>query len=139
MNGNNIFKGGEGKVQNVTIEIMSFGFKYGHPENADLVFDVRFLQNPYYVEELKPLTGLDEGVRNYIKSFDETNEFIKKLSDMLDLILPRYIKGDRTRVVIAFGCTGGKHRSVTMAEETFYYLQNNNYNITKYHRDIDKL
>ena len=120
------------------VKIMSFGFKYGPPENADLVFDVRFLQNPYYVEELKPLTGLDERVRNYVKSFDETKEFTEKLFDMIDFMVPYYIKGDRTSVVIAFGCTGGKHRSVTMAEETFSHLQNIGYNVAKHHRDIEK-
>ena len=125
-------------MQNIDITVMSFGFKYAPPEDADLVFDVRFLQNPYYVEELKPLTGLDERVRNYVKSFDETEKFTEKLFDMIDFILPRYIKGERKSVVIAFGCTGGKHRSVTMAEEMFCHLQNAGYNVKKHHRDIEK-
>ena len=124
--------------KNIAIDIMSFGFKYGPPENADLVFDVRFLQNPYYVGELKPLTGLDERVRNYVKKFDETQKFMDKLFDMIDFIVPYYIKGERTSVSIAFGCTGGKHRSVTMAEELFSHLQGTDYKVEKYHRDIEK-
>lgn len=121
-----------------SIEIMSFGFKHGSPENADIVFDVRFLQNPFYVEELKPLTGLDERVRNYVKSFDETITFLEKLFDMIGFLIPLYMKKERENITVAFGCTGGKHRSVTMAEELSFYLKDAGYNIIKNHRDIEK-
>ena len=125
-------------MNNFTVEISSFGFKYAPPENADIVFDVRFLQNPYYVEELKPLTGLDQRVRDYIESFDESKEFFKKLFDMIDFLIPLYIEKERTDIKIAFGCTGGKHRSVTAAEKLYSHLTNAGYDAKKHHRDIEK-
>ena len=120
------------------IEVMSFGFKHGYPENADIVFDVRFLQNPYYIEHLKFLTGLDESVREYVKSFSETTNFLEKLFDMIDFLIPHYIKKDRESITVAFGCTGGKHRSVTVAEEVYSHLKDREYQIVKNHRDIEK-
>ena len=120
------------------IEVMSFGFRYGSPENADIVFDVRFLQNPYYMEHLKPLTGLDERVRSYVKSFDETLQFMDKLFDLIDFLIPNYKKKNRERLTVAFGCTGGKHRSVTMAEELFAHLKSAGHTTVKNHRDIEK-
>ncbi len=124
--------------EKISIEIMSFGFKHGSPENADIVFDVRFLQNPYYIEHLKPLTGLDESVREYVKSFSETKEFLGKLFDMIDFLIPHYIKKDRESITVAFGCTGGKHRSVTVAEELYSHLKDKGYQTVKNHRDIEK-
>ena len=122
----------------ILIEVSSFGFKYAPPENADIVFDVRFLQNPYYVEELKPLTGLDQKVRDYVKGFDETKEFLDKLFDMIDFLIPLYIKKEREKLSVAFGCTGGRHRSVTAAEELYLHLQQAGYKVKKHHRDIEK-
>lgn len=124
--------------ENITLDVMSFGFKHGYPESADIVFDVRFLQNPFYVEELKPLTGLDERVREYVKQFEETKQFTDKLFDMIDFMIPHYAKKSREKLVIAFGCTGGKHRSVTMAEELFSHLDKEGYRVTRHHRDIEK-
>lgn len=124
--------------EDIVIDVMSFGFKHGAPENADLVFDVRFLPNPFYIDELKPLTGLDERVSGYVKKFDETKEFIHKLFDMIDFLVPHYIKGSRPEIVIAIGCTGGKHRSVTVAEELYNHLKESEYKVVKHHRDIQK-
>ncbi|MBQ2896888.1 MAG: hypothetical protein IJE46_01005 [Clostridia bacterium] len=124
--------------KNTVIEVVSFGFKHGIPQNADLVFDVRFLPNPFYVDELKPLTGLDERVSEYVKKFDETKEFIHKLFDMIDFLVPQYMKGSRLRLVIAIGCTGGKHRSVTIAEELYNHLKESEYKVVKHHSDIQK-
>ena len=124
--------------ENTVIDVMSFGFKHGAPENADLVFDVRFLPNPFYVDELKPLTGLDERVSSYVKKFDETKEFIHKLFDMIDFLVPQYIKGGRPEIVIAIGCTGGKHRSVALAEELYDHLKKSGQEVVKHHRDIQK-
>jgi len=124
--------------ENITLDVMSFGFKHGYPENADIVFDVRFLQNPFYIEELKPLTGLDERVREYVKQFEETKQFTDKLFDMIDFVVPHYAKKGRESIVIAFGCTGGKHRSVTMAEELALHLKDAGYRVVKHHRDIEK-
>ena len=122
----------------ILIEVSSFGFKYAPPEDADIVLDVRFLQNPFYVEELKPLTGLDQRVRDYVKSFEETKEFLDKLFDMIDFMIPHYIKKGREKLKIAFGCTGGRHRSVTVAEELYSHLKASGYNTVKYHRDTEK-
>ena len=97
------------------ISVLSFGFKYGIPEDADLVFDVRFLPNPYYVDELRSLTGQDEGVFNYVMDNEIARQFAAKLDDMIKFLIPNYAKEGKTSLVIAIGCTGGKHRSVTLA------------------------
>ena len=99
-----------------TVNVMSFGFKHGMPIDADLVFDVRFLPNPYYVESLRSKTGLDEDVSSYVLKYDETKALIEKLMDLFEYMIPLYQKEGKTQLVIAFGCTGGQHRSVTLAE-----------------------
>lgn len=99
-----------------TVNIMSFGFKHGMPIDADLVFDVRFLKNPYYVEELRPKTGLQTEVSSYVLALEDTQILIKKLTDLLDFMIPLYRQEGKSQLVIAFGCTGGQHRSVTLAE-----------------------
>lgn len=128
-----------GKFDNMMISVLSFGFKYGIPEDADLVFDVRFLPNPYYVDELRPLTGLDERVFNYVMDCDTAREFADKLEDMITFLIPNYVKEGKTNLVIAIGCTGGKHRSVTLARELYSRLSGNEkYGFRLEHRDVDK-
>ena len=119
--------------------ILSFGFKYGIPADADLVFDVRFLPNPYYVDELRPLTGLDERVFNYVMDCDIARTFADKLEDMINFLIPNYVKEGKTNLVIAIGCTGGKHRSVTLARELYSRLSGNTkYGFRLEHRDAQK-
>ena len=119
------------------ISVMSFGFKYGIPVDADLVFDVRFLPNPYYIEELKNKTGLDKEIRDYVMQFDEAGIFLDKLQDMLEFLIPNYIKEGKTSLVIAIGCTGGKHRSVTLAEGIKSRLDSKDgIGLKLYHRDL---
>ncbi len=120
------------------INILSFGFKYGIPSDADLVFDVRFLPNPFYIDELKPLTGNDISVHDYVMNFEESKIFLTKLIDMIDFLIPNYIKEGKNQLVIAIGCTGGKHRSVTLANELFYALNKKENSSILTHRDIDK-
>ena len=105
--------------KNLFVTVLSFGFKYGIPADADLVFDVRFLPNPYYIEELKHLTGNDKPVQDYVKKAPETTEFLEKIDDLLKFLLPNYVKEGKNSLVIAIGCTGGKHRSVTLANEIY--------------------
>lgn len=123
---------------NLMVTVLSFGFKYGIPADADLVFDVRFLPNPYYDEELRPLTGNDEAIQKYVMGFDAAKEFLKKLVDMVKFLIPNYILEGKNRLVIAVGCTGGKHRSVTLANELFKALDGNDYGVKIEHRDIEK-
>ena len=126
---------------NFIITIMSFGFKYGIPRDSDIVQDVRFLPNPYYDEELrqlKPQTGNDKGVQDYVMSFPETGIFLDKLTDMIQFLIPNYIKEGKNQLVISIGCTGGKHRSVTIANEVYSRLQKSTYTVRIYHRDIGK-
>ena len=121
------------------ISVLSFGFKYGIPEDADLVFDVRFLPNPYYVDELRPLTGQDEGVFNYVMDNEIARQFVAKLDDMIKFLIPNYAKEGKTSLVIAIGCTGGKHRSVTLARVLYDKLiETREYGIRLEHRDIGK-
>lgn len=122
---------------NLVVTIISFGFKYGIPEDADLLFDVRFLPNPYYIDELKGLTGNDQAVRDYVMGFEEARIFLGKLSDLLDFLIPNYISEGKNRLVIAVGCTGGKHRSVTLANALFEKLGGHDYGLKIEHRDID--
>jgi UPF0042 nucleotide-binding protein len=118
-----------------TVNVMSFGFKHGMPIDADLVFDVRFLPNPYYIEELKPQSGLDEPVSSYVLRWNETQTLIEKLTDLFEFMIPQYKREGKAQLVIAFGCTGGQHRSVTLAE---YYgeLLAENYKTIVTHRDV---
>lgn len=120
------------------LRIMSFGFKYGLPLDADLVFDVRCLPNPYYVGELKAKTGLVSEVRDYVFGFAEAREMRDKLFDLLEFLIPLYIKEGKSQLVIAFGCTGGKHRSVSFAHTLAEHLSGVSSNIFEFHRDIDK-
>lgn len=124
---------------NMFITILSFGFKYGIPEDADLVFDVRFLPNPYYVEELRPLTGEDPVIRDFVMQGGTGQAFLDKLYDLIDFLLPNYIREGKNQLVVAVGCTGGKHRSVAMANALFGHLAcHKTYGIKIEHRDIDK-
>ncbi|MDO4439052.1 MAG: RNase adapter RapZ [Eubacteriales bacterium] len=125
--------------KNLYITVMSFGFKYGIPDDADLVFDVRFLPNPFYDDELREKTGIDKAVKDYVMRDSFGDEFLKKLFDMMDFLVPRYISEGKNQLVIAMGCTGGKHRSVTMAEALYDYLKKDSaYGINIFHRDIKK-
>ena len=126
------------EYNNFIVTIVSFGFKYGIPTDADLVFDVRFLPNPYYDLELRPLTGNDEAIQEFVMRYDEAKEFLNKLDDLLEFLIPNYIKEGKNGLVVAIGCTGGKHRSVTLANESFHELQNLPYSVRIEHRDIEK-
>ena len=125
------------QYNNLMVNILSFGFKNGIPQDADLVFDVRFLPNPFYVERLKNLTGLDEAVQDYVMGFKEAGEFLDMLENMLRFLIPNYIKEGKYQLVIGIGCTGGHHRSVTLATELYKRLASGNYGITITHRDVD--
>ncbi len=118
------------------IHCMSFGFKHGIPNDADFVFDVRFLPNPFYIPELKHLTGLDKAVSEYVMSFDESKDFEKKLLDLLDCSLPLCQKEGRSQLVLAVGCTGGHHRSVTFAEILYNHFREKGFSSSVSHRDI---
>lgn len=120
------------------VSCMSFGFKYGAPGEADLVFDVRCLPNPFYLPELKNKTGLDQEVRDYVMSFDQSVKLRDKLFDLIDFLIPHYVTEGKSRLVIAFGCTGGKHRSVTFAELTAAHLKNRDLKVRTLHRDAEK-
>lgn len=126
------------KFKSLVVTILSFGFKYGIPEDADLVFDVRFLPNPYYVDDLKRLTGNDKPVQDFVLGFEQTGVFIEKLTDMINFLIPNYILEGKNRLVIAVGCTGGKHRSVTLANELYARLSDKDFGLTINHRDIEK-
>ena len=130
---------GDSQPDAMHIEMNSFGYKRGLPMQADLVFDVRFLPNPYYVDELRPMTGMDDGVFNYVMNCDTARKFADKLEDMINFLIPNYVKEGKTNLVIAIGCTGGKHRSVTLARELYSRLSGNErYGFRLEHRDIDK-
>lgn len=130
-----IFVSGQ-SYNNLMVNIMSFGFKHGIPQDADLVFDVRFLPNPFYIDELKKKTGLDQEVQDYVMSFSEAHAFIDKLTDMVQFLIPNYIKEGKYQLVIAIGCTGGQHRSVTLAGELYKRLKDKgDYGLTLRHRD----
>ncbi|WP_130807695.1 RNase adapter RapZ [Senegalia massiliensis] len=131
-----IFMEGE-KKDNFNISVISFGFKHGIPLDSDLVFDVRFLPNPHYIDELRDFTGNNKDVRNYVMNYSQSKEFLKKLIDMTTFLIPYYAKEGKSQLVIAIGCTGGKHRSVTIANELYRYLKNNNYKTIINHRDSE--
>ena len=124
------------QYKSLMVQIMSFGYKYGIPQEADLVYDVRFLPNPFYIDELKPLTGNDAPVRDYVMQFKEAGEFLKMLSDMLRFLIPEYIKEGKQRLMICVGCTGGRHRSVTLANALYEELKDDKgIGVTIMHRD----
>lgn len=120
------------------VSCMSFGFKYGVPGEADLVFDVRCLPNPFYVPELKHKTGLDPEVRDYVMNCEDSKVLERKIRELTDFLIPLYIKEGKSRLVIAFGCTGGKHRSITFAERAAEHYGQAGYNVRTVHRDKDK-
>lgn len=124
------------KNKELMITIVSFGFKYGIPIDADLVFDVRFMPNPYYVIEMRHHTGNDQDVQDYVMNNENSIVFIKKLEDMLDFLIPMYIKEGKNHLVIAIGCTGGRHRSVTVSNLIYSYLLKQKYSVFLKHRDI---
>ena len=127
------------EYKNLYISVLSFGFKYGIPADADLVFDVRFLPNPYYIEELRPKSGNDQEVRDYVMGNRKAEEFLYKMTDLVEFLIPNYVQEGKTQLVIAIGCTGGKHRSVTLANELFEALnRDEDYGIRIEHRDIGK-
>lgn len=126
------------KEDNLVINVEAFGFKYGLPLDSDLVFDVRCFPNPFYVDELKEKTGLDKEVRDYVMNYDESKKFMEKLYDMILFLLPMYIEEGKSSLNIAVGCTGGKHRSVTMALLLGDRLKEKGYRINMIYRDIEK-
>lgn len=129
----------DGTYDNLFVTVMSFGFKYGIPADADLVFDVRFLPNPYYVENLRPKTGEEKEIQDYVKQGGTADIFLGKLYDMLDFLIPNYVLEGKNQLVIGIGCTGGKHRSVTIANAVYEHLkQQKGLGVKLYHRDIEK-
>jgi len=128
----------DNEKENILITLVAFGFKHGIPLDADLVFDVRFLPNPHYIDQLRPLTGNDEAVKNYIWKWSVTYQFFQKLVDMVQFLIPCYIEEGKPQLVIAIGCTGGRHRSVSLVNELAKILQGKNYSVVKEYRDIEK-
>jgi UPF0042 nucleotide-binding protein len=120
----------------LSLTVLSFGFKYGIPVDSDLVFDVRFIPNPFYIPELKQYSGNDEPVKEYVLKQTETVNFIEKLMDMLKYLIPNYIKEGKRQLIISIGCTGGRHRSVAIANEVYERLNKENYNSRIEHRDV---
>ena len=126
------------REHSMDVRVAAFGFKYGLPLEADLVFDVRFLPNPYYIPELKHQTGLDEPVRSFVFKYQQTLDFVTKTEDLLSFLLPNYLDEGKTDLVIAVGCTGGKHRSVCIAKELFEFVSKKGYAATLRHRDMGR-
>jgi RNase adapter protein RapZ len=120
------------------VSVVSFGFRYGIPSDADLVFDVRFLPNPHFVPKLRPFSGKDPKVARYIRSFPQTGEFLRRIESLLSYLIPLYIREGKSYLTVALGCTGGRHRSVALAEVIRRYLQKKKYSAKVVHRDIDK-
>lgn len=124
--------------QGLSIQCISFGFKYGTVPEADLVFDVRCLPNPYYIDELRPLTGLDDSIRDFVINAPHTKGLVERLISLVDYSVPLYCNEGKSQLVIAIGCTGGKHRSVVIAEVLYSHLAKNGYRVSVNHRDINK-
>ncbi|HEY1423088.1 MAG TPA: RNase adapter RapZ, partial [Candidatus Acidoferrum sp.] len=120
------------------ISVVSFGYKFGVPNDADLIFDVRFLPNPHFVPALRKYTGRDAKVRRFIRSFPQTGEFLRRMESLLAYLMPHYIEEGKSYLTVAFGCTGGRHRSVMLAEEIKKALEKRKYATKVIHRDIDK-
>ncbi|HHX17862.1 MAG TPA: RNase adapter RapZ [Clostridium sp.] len=133
----NIFEYGR-KFNGIIINVISFGFKYGIPIDCDLVFDVRFIPNPYYIESMRNQTGKNELVRDYVLGFDETQCFLVKLREMLGFLIPNYVKEGKSQLVVGIGCTGGQHRSVAISEELFSHLLKKGHRVVINHRDMAK-
>lgn len=126
------------EYEQMIISIMSFGFKYGTPLDSDIVFDVRFIPNPYYIASMRKLTGKNETVKNYVLRQDETEGFLSKSVDLLEHIIPGYIREGKNQLVISIGCTGGRHRSVAIAQEMSRRIMDNGHRVVLRHRDIGK-
>jgi len=125
------------EYNSLMVTVMSFGFKNGIPTDADLIFDVRFLPNPYYIEELKPMTGNDKPVRDFVMKAEEAEVFLRQLTEMVQFLIPNYVKEGKNRLVIGIGCTGGQHRSVTLANELYERMKHcGQYGMKLYHRDM---
>ncbi|MBQ8217085.1 MAG: RNase adapter RapZ [Oscillospiraceae bacterium] len=129
---------GDGRKRDIEVTVMSFGYKHGLPMDADLVFDARFLPNPFYVEDLRPLCGLDRPVFEFVFGYQQTRQFVEKLQDMVDFLLPLYIEEGKLGLTIAIGCTGGHHRSVAIAAALNDYLAAKGVNSVNVNRDLDK-
>lgn len=130
--------GQEQRERDISITVLSFGFKYGIPVDSDLVFDVRFLPNPFYIPELKKFSGLEVPVRDYVLGHEETQGFIDKLNDMLKFLIPNYVKEGKRQLIVSIGCTGGRHRSVAIAKSIYDSLSEDGYKATIEHRDINE-
>lgn len=128
----------EKKESMLSITIITFGYKYGIPIDSDLIFDVRFLPNPFYLDKLRDTTGLDDEVKNFVLSHETTKGFISRFKELILFLIPEYIKEGKVSLIISFGCTGGKHRSVVIGEEVKKILENYGYKTTIFHRDIRK-
>lgn len=129
----------EGQIETqLMITVVSFGFKYGIPVDSDLVFDVRFITNPFYIPELKHYSGNDEPVKEYVLGFEETKTFIQRLDDMVEFLIPNYVKEGKRQLIISIGCTGGRHRSVAIANELYRILKEKGHKVNIDHRDIDE-
>ena len=129
---------GEGEQGGMTVSVTSFGFKYGLPLEADLVLDVRFMPNPFYIEELRHQTGLDKAVADYVFGFRQTHDFLRRLEELLSFTLPLYAEEGKTGLVIAVGCTGGHHRSVAIAHALAAFIRGQGYPTAEHHRDIER-
>lgn len=124
--------------ESLNVNVVSFGFKYGVPVDADLIFDVRFIENPFYIDELRPLSGQDEPVKQFVLGNDVTKQFILKTMDMLTFLVPHYIEEGKKQLIIGIGCTGGRHRSVAITEEITKQLRQEGYHAASYHRDREE-
>jgi RNase adapter protein RapZ len=129
---------GEEPAREMQVNLQSFGFRYGLPLESDLVMDVRFLPNPYFVAALRPFSGLDQGVKEFVLGQKETEVFLKRFTDMLEYLLPSYRREGKSYLSVSIGCTGGRHRSVAIADELYQYFKQRNVNIKISHRDIEK-
>lgn len=132
-----LFGAGDGGIP-MSVSVLSFGFKYGIPIEADLVFDVRFLPNPYYIAELREQTGLDEGIRSFVFGYQQTLDFMKYLEDLIAFLLPHYVEEGKTALVIGIGCTGGRHRSVAVTRALAEFIRQKGYPATENHRDMTR-
>ena len=132
------FGSGAAEKEGMTVSVTSFGFKHGLPMEADLVFDVRFMPNPYYIQELREKTGLDRAVSDYVFSFQQTHDYMAKLRDLLAFTLPLYAEEGKTELVIAIGCTGGHHRSVAVTHALAADIRDLGYRVRENHRDMNR-
>lgn len=124
--------------ETINVNVVSFGFKYGVPVDSDLIFDVRFIENPFYIDELRPLSGQDEPVRNFVLGNEVTKEFLVKVLDLLKFLIPHYIEEGKRQLIIGIGCTGGRHRSVAITEEISRQLRYAGHHVSTYHRDTEE-